>query len=254
MEKQASLHQPLLTSSKTELVVERILEYLDREDVSTGHEIPKEIELAANLGVSRTIIREALSHLKLLGLIDSRKKRGMVFTEPKMVPTLAKILIPKLLEDKTRQEVFELRLMLELGIADTLFQKIKSQDILELGQIIAQEPLLMVSEKNPMVIEKLIKIDTEFHAQLYKITGNTILQSLQEVFLPTIKHVIAFQFDIDPLSYGQVSHHQLLETLKSGTPEDFRMGMRNHLSVHFDQLFHLKNGHNSSPNIDNTND
>lgn len=238
MKDQLSLTDPISTPNKTELVVDRIMEYLQNSDVQPGFTIPKEIELAASLGVSRTIVREALSHLKLLGLIESRKKRGMVLAEPKMVPALGKVLLPNLLEQKTRHEVFELRLMLEIGIADALFDKIGAEDIKTLERIIKDEQTLMEQEKTNAVMKKLISIDTSFHAYLYEITGNTILQSLQEVFLPTIEHVIEHQFDIDPMSYGQVSHQRLLDILSSGTAEDFRLAMREHLSVHFNQLFH----------------
>lgn len=238
MDNQSLLSNPIPTPNKTELVVDRIMDYLQNSDVRPGSSVPKETELAASLGVSRTIVREALSHLKLLGLIESRKKRGMILSEPKMVPALGKVLLPKLLEQKTRREVFELRLMLEIGIADALFDRVSNEDLKALAQIIKGEQALMEQEKTNVVMKKLIAIDTNFHAYLYEITGNTILQSLQEVFLPTIEHVIKHQFDIDPMSYGQVSHQRLLDVLKSGTAEDFRLEMREHLSVHFDQLFH----------------
>lgn len=47
-----------------------------------GDKLPPEIELADQLGVSRTILREALASLKQDGLIESRQGRGIIVCEP----------------------------------------------------------------------------------------------------------------------------------------------------------------------------
>lgn len=230
------LNTSIAPISKTEQVVNRLIQYLKEADVKPGDEIPTELSLAANLGVSRPIIREALSHIKLLGLVEARKKRGMILAEPNFALTMEKMLLPKLLEGDTRQDIFELRLMLEVGIADSLFAKIVFKDILKLEAIIGEEKELKQQERTPRVIRKLVSIDTKFHAYLYKISNNAMLQSLQKVLLPTVKYVIAHQFKMDPLAYGKVSHEELIRILKVGSVNDFRIAMREHLALHFAEL------------------
>ena len=69
-------------SSLVDKVEANLVELLQQQKLKVGDSIPKEIELADTLGVSRTVIREALLRLRLMGLIDSRKKRGAVITSP----------------------------------------------------------------------------------------------------------------------------------------------------------------------------
>lgn len=94
--------------------------FFSNENLQPGDGIPKEIELARAMGVSRTTIREALIRLKLLGLIDSRKNRGIIITRPDVLSNIKRVLDPQLLDGNTMKEIFELRLVLEMGIADIL--------------------------------------------------------------------------------------------------------------------------------------
>ena len=60
-------------------VEDRVLSYLSEHDFKLGDKLPSEHELAVSLGVTRSVVREALSRLKMLGIVESRTRRGMVF-------------------------------------------------------------------------------------------------------------------------------------------------------------------------------
>ena len=62
------------TSSLVDRVEGNLVALLQNRKLKVGDAIPKEIELAETLGVSRTVIREALSRLKMMGLIETKKK------------------------------------------------------------------------------------------------------------------------------------------------------------------------------------
>ena len=240
MTKKITFLKPIANVTKAEKVVDQIMDFLEHSGIQPGDAIPKEMEMAEQLGVSRAIVREALSHLKMMSIIESRKKRGMVLAQVDMFPALEKVLVPKLLLEETRQDIFELRLMLEVGIADLLFARIQAADIIVLEDLIKKEEVLMAKKRTPSIIRKLVDLDASFHGKLYSITQNRILQSLQNLILPTIRHVIKHQFDMDPLSYGKVTHKQLVNILKKGTPEKFRKAMINHLELHFEKLIGIK--------------
>jgi DNA-binding FadR family transcriptional regulator len=63
-------------------VEEQILNYIVKEKLVSGSEIPPELVLAENLNVGRNVVREALSRLRMLGIVESRKHKGMVVREP----------------------------------------------------------------------------------------------------------------------------------------------------------------------------
>jgi len=220
------------TSSLVDKVENRLVELLLERKLSVGDVIPKEIELAEALGVSRTVIREALTRLKMMGLIEAKKKKGSVITSPDLFGMMSKSMNPYILDQETLKEIFEIRLVLEIGMADLLFHRITSEDIHELKKIVATEP--------PATQYHLFNIDHEvaFHGKLYEITNNKTLKKFQKMLLPVFDFVHhSGLLKKQPLLKTFVSHTELIDILENGDPEKFRNGMRNHLENHFARLF-----------------
>ncbi len=205
-----------------------LIELLHQRKLKVGDSIPKELELAETLGVSRTVIREALMRLRMMGLIDTKKKKGAVITSPDIFGNLAKSLNPYVLSDDTLKEIFEIRLVLEVGMADLLFRNVTKEDIKELKQIVKNEP---ASTKNQM-FEASYEI--AFHGKLYRISHNETLIKFQSLLLPVFDYVeksSLFKPVVNPKKF--TSHKQLVQILENGTSEEFRNGMRSHLENHF---------------------
>ncbi|MBN8700231.1 MAG: FadR family transcriptional regulator [Chitinophagales bacterium] len=220
------------TSSLVDKVEDSLVELLKERKLSVGDVIPKEIELAETLGVSRTVIREALTRLRMLGLIESKKKKGSVITSPDLFIMMGKSMNPHILDQDTLKEIFEIRLVLEIGMADLLFHRITKEHIVELRKIVADEP--------PATQYHLFNIEHEiaFHGKLYEITGNETLKKFQKMLLPVFDYVHnSGLLKKQPLLKTFVSHKELVDILDNGTPEEFRNGMRNHLENHFARIF-----------------
>ncbi|HQS36252.1 MAG TPA: FCD domain-containing protein [Sediminibacterium sp.] len=220
------------TSSLVDKVEESLVDLLQKRKLSVGDVIPKEMELAETLGVSRTVIREALTRLRLMGLIESKKKKGSVITSPDIFGMMSKSMNPHILAPETLKEIFEIRLVLEIGMADLLFHRITKEDIAALRQIVADEP--------PATQYHLFNIEHEiaFHGKLYEITGNATLKRFQKMLLPVFDYVHnSGLLKKQPMLKMFVSHKELVDFLENGTPEEFRNGMRSHLENHFTRLF-----------------
>jgi DNA-binding FadR family transcriptional regulator len=123
------------TSSLVDKVEESILNYIRQAEMKVGDLLPKELDLAEKLGVSRTVIREALLRLKTVGLIESKKHKGAVLTNPNVLLPLRKVFHPSILDSATLKDLFEMRLALEVGMADFIVNKITDKDIKELEDI-----------------------------------------------------------------------------------------------------------------------
>jgi GntR family transcriptional repressor for pyruvate dehydrogenase complex len=171
------------TSSLVDKVEDSIVELLRNRKLSVGDIIPKEVELAESLGVSRTVIREALTRLKMMGLIESKKKKGSVITSPDLFGMMSKSMNPHILDQDTLKEIFEIRLVLEIGMSDLLFNRVTKEDIEKLRQIVDDEP--------PATQYHLFNIDHEvaFHSKLYEITNNQTLKKFQKMLLPVFDYV-----------------------------------------------------------------
>lgn len=220
------------TTSLVDKVEDSLVELLRQQKLKVGDSIPTEMELAKTLGVSRTVVREALLRLRMMGLIESKKKKGAVITSPDLFGILGKSLNPHVLDQDTLKEMFEIRLVLEIGMADFLFQRIKKEDLEELKEIVSNEPA--VTDYH------LFNIDHEiaFHGKLYEITGNETLKKFQKLLLPVFDYVHnSGLLKKQPLLKKFVSHKGLVDILENGSPELFRNAMRNHLENHFMRIF-----------------
>jgi DNA-binding FadR family transcriptional regulator len=220
------------TSSLVDKVEASLVELLQQQKLKIGDPIPKELELADALGVSRTVIREALLRLRMMGLIESKKKKGAVITSPDLFGIMNKSMNPHILDQETLKEIFEIRLVLEIGMADLLFHRVKPEDLAQLYAIVANEP--------PAAQYHLFNIEHEiaFHGKLYEITGNETMKKFQKMLLPVFDYVHnSGLLKKQPLLKTFVSHKDLVDILAKGTPDQFRVGMRNHLENHFARIF-----------------
>ncbi len=220
------------TSSLVDRVEANLVELLQQKKLKVGDSIPKELELAETLGVSRTVIREALLRLRMMGLIESKKKKGAVITSPDLFGIMSKSMNPHVLDQETLKGIFEIRLVLEIGMADFIFERIGAEDIRELKKIVSKEP--KITDHHLFNIEHEIA----FHGKLYEITGNETMKKFQKMLLPVFDYVhksglLKKQTHLKTF----VSHKGLVDILEKGTPELFRNAMRKHLENHFARIF-----------------
>lgn len=230
--------KPLSNLSLVDKVEISITEYIKSNKLEVGDTIPKEMEFAEALGVSRTVVREALSRLRTIGIIDSKKHKGMVLSQPDFIENFAKIMETNLVGDDTLKDIFELRLIMEMGMVDLVFARKTEEDLEELSKIVDE----MEKKSKPESKIFSLKNEVAFHGKLYEMSGNETLHRLQNILLPIFQYVHDHKLD-DAKTYmfkkKFVSHRQLLNYLKEGNKEKFRKGLARHLEPHFDRV--LKN-------------
>jgi len=224
---------PLKNLSLVDKVEIRLMAFFKENNLVPGDAIPKELEFAESLGVSRTVVREAILRLRTLGLVESKKHRGMILTQPDFIDNFERVLDPKLLGNDTLKNLYELRLILEMGMADTLFARKTQKDIDELEKIVEKEEASGNQSNTIFSSEQEI----QFHGKLYQMSRNVTLQRFQVLLLPIFEFVYE-QKELDT-SYkliNPVTHRNLLDNLKIGTPETFRTAMRRHLDPPFHRI------------------
>ena len=218
------------SDTMADVVEMRLRDYFKKKSFKPGDALPKEQELADALGVSRNVLREALSRLRMLGMIETRKKRGMILSSPDVLGGFERVLDPLIISADALQDLFELRLILEMGLADVLYLNLNDQSIRELEMIANNE-----KKKNKEAFR--ITNEIAFHGKLYEMAGNDTVKRFQHMLLPVFGFVL--QLEKEFVS-GKVTHLDLVEILKSGTKDDFRNGMYEHLKPHFDRLEAIK--------------
>lgn len=220
------------TITLVDQVEDKLLTYLKEKDLRAGDSIPNELELAAALGVARSVLREALSRLKMMGMIESRTRRGMILTEPSILGGMKRVVDPRILSEESLFDILGFRIALEIGICSDLFRNITPEDIIELEEIVR---LGIVFENN----EYAPVSEFSFHAKLYEITGNKTISQFQDIIHPVMVFVknkfkdLLEPINIEMKANGQlVTHADLLEYLKKADQTGYRQAIEQHFEVY----------------------
>ncbi len=217
-----------------------ILKYISRNGNSAR--LPKEQEFVELLGVSRVVVREALSRLRAVGIIETKRKKGTVVVVPEVFGVLKSIVSSGLLDKDTLRDLYQLRLMLEIGMADFIYINRTDGQMEDLDRIVAEEVELnnemataVDIDEQYEIARKLTDVDVRFHSKLFEMTGNKSLIDFQYI----LRHLFTLYFPkvkTDWHSRVLVSHVSLYNILRTSTPDAFRMGMRLHLKTQFDNM------------------
>ena len=135
-----------------ELVCETIRQAIVDGVFSPGERL-MEIQLADEMGVSRTPVREAIRKLELEGFVVMIPRRGTYVAD---------------ISIKDINEVYEIRTSLEVLAAGLAAERISDEE-LETMQRLLVEIGQHIEDGN---IEKIVEIDTAFHDVLYKASRN----------------------------------------------------------------------------------
>ena len=138
-----------------------------------GERVPQD-ELAAQLGVSRMPVREALRVLEIEGLVEMRPHRGAVVVD----------LLP---EDIA--EVFEIRAMLEAKAAELAAPNLADETIERLRAVEAE--LRTTADE-----ERWLQLNRDFHTAIYPASGwprlCALIEQQRNVVQPYLRASLAF--------------------------------------------------------------
>lgn len=213
-------------------VEDKLLTYFREHDLRAGSSIPNELELANALGVARSVLREALSRLKMMGMVESRTRRGMILTEPSILRGMERVIDPRILSDETLFDILGFRIALEMGICHDIFRNIQPADIEELEEIVKVGVMFGKNAYAPYS-------EFSFHTKLYEITGNKTITEFQKIVHPVMVFVKdKFKDFLEPINVelekneGIVTHEDLLFYLKEGNEEGYRKALERHFLVY----------------------
>lgn len=141
-----------------ELVFENIRQAIVKGIFAPGERL-MEIQLADDLGVSRTPVREAIRKLELEGFVVMIPRRGTYVAN---------------LSIKDINDVYEIRISLDVLAAGLAAERIEPEELEELNRLLLE--ISEAAKTGPM--EKIVKLDTAFHDVLYKASRNDRLRNI----------------------------------------------------------------------------
>jgi GntR family transcriptional repressor for pyruvate dehydrogenase complex len=225
-----------------ETLTDRVFEALKRivndKDSKPGTRLPSELEMAGRFGVSRTVVREAVSRLKSEGLVESRQGRGVFVRDRNMHAPFR--IDPSLMDSlESVFQVVELRQSLEGEIA-ALAAKRRTRE-----QMTAIRRALKKIELDEQAGEDGVEADFAFHCKIAEATGNPHYLALNEFLfnflIESTRTARSYKESRDTfLQEVREEHQRIAEAIFQQDPEVARLAARQHMEAIFRRLGSIK--------------
>jgi DNA-binding GntR family transcriptional regulator len=177
-----------------------------------------EAQLAAELGIGLTPVRQALRRLALENLVVILPRRGTLVAD---------------LNFSDLQKIFEIRSELEALAADLAAQRATRDQLLEMENLLMGVEALIAANDN----QPLIELDRALHALIARCAHNEFLeQTLDGLYGHVLRLWNLSLHQMNVLSAAMEEHRQILDALKAGNGERAALVMRAHVR-HFQEEF-----------------
>ena len=165
--------RPVRAGNAFEETVERLLTVIKLGVVGPGQRFPSERGLAAQLGISRITLREAIRELQQAGFVESRRGRsgGTFVTYRPPAPSPGELRRIALADGDKLTDALTFRMAVETGSAQLLAQ-VSGETARANVRAVLQARLADVRRASPQDYRRL---DTLFHLSIAELTGSTLL-------------------------------------------------------------------------------
>ena len=215
--------RPISIRSIYEEIQERIKEYVVLNNLQPGDPLPTETQLAEQLGVSRTVVREGLRALESLGVIHSRRGEGHYVSSFSLDPILQNLGYSMLVDVEDVEEILAVRQGLEESFIGEAIAVMDEGTLAQLRALIAE--IRRKAEAGEIFRQE----DLKFHRLIYERVGNRLLLKLLDVFWEVYKNLRnqALLLPVDLVAEAK-NHEEILRAIEAKQVEEARRQIVNH--------------------------
>lgn len=220
--------KPIQQQKIYEQIVEQIKVMISEGNLKPGDRLPAERVLAENLNVSRASLREALSALHLLGLLEIKSGEGTYIKQSDVNSIIQPLALLLMMERDTIFEILEVRKGLEVEAAGLAAMHATDDDIRNMMEIIEEmEKALQTSNLGEVA-------DWKLHFAIAQASRNSLLLRFMNTISDTMRKTIRinreqlFRKKGNPqILFSQ--HQAVVEAIKERNVELARQKMYEHL-------------------------
>jgi GntR family transcriptional repressor for pyruvate dehydrogenase complex len=209
-------------------VARNLMAFIQSQALKPGSFLPPETQLAADLGVSRPIIREALKSLEGKGIIEIMSGKGAVIKP--LDGELLELYFQRAIqiESEALIDLLELRKGIEVQSAVLAAQRCTDDEIAGLARTVAE------MRRNLHDPEAYVQLDIAFHNQIAAMTRNTMISALvlalRAAINSTINESTMRKQTDEQLDRVQVGHEAILASLEHRDAEKSGRAMTEHFT------------------------
>ena len=211
---------------------------IDRGEFSEGGRLPAESELATRFGVSRPVIREALSRLRVMGVIVSRKGSGSYVQKRADRPS-----------DCRRSGSARSTVSRRSASATSFGRSLEGDAAYYAAQNRTPEMLLAMKDALDRMESAIAQgalgrdPDLEFHFIVARASGNEFFEAVMEAmrtpleFAVNLARSLTLTRPLDHLLTVQAEHVAMFDAIEAGDKEAARRAMRTHIENACSRVF-----------------
>jgi DNA-binding FadR family transcriptional regulator len=201
--------------SVTDLAIEKLKQMIISGELRPGDRLPKEADLAARLGLSRSSLREAVRALEFIRILDVRQGDGTYVSSLKPDVLLDAVsFVVDFHQDQSVLDLLEARRIIESSVAALAAQYITTAQLRELEAILER---LTASA----TLEELVENDLAFHRAIAVAAGNPVLVSLLDTLAGRTARARIWRgvTQTGALDRTHAEHRAIYDALASHSPE-----------------------------------
>ncbi len=222
--------EPLTAPAKMpDRVTQALLELIRSGTYPAKSRLPSEAEMAQRFGVSRTVIREAVSRLKSEGLVESRQGSGVFVRE--VGPDTPFRIDPTVLDSiQAVSQVAELRRGLESEMAALAAERCNRTQVADI------RARLKAIDEDVAAGKDGVDADMEFHRSIARATGNPHFVALWDFLGQFLKGTITTSRAWEARKEEtrrqvQEEHKAMYDAIAQKDPEAARAAARRHMEM-----------------------
>ncbi|WP_308465830.1 FadR/GntR family transcriptional regulator [Rathayibacter soli] len=193
--------------------------------LEVGQQMPTELQIIEEFGVSRQTAREVLAVLKTEGYIEIRHGRG-AFVADKSIADRARFQNWFLSNAFEITELVEMRAAVEPYIAELAAQRVTDDELAQLRTSVESFEAILSGDS----VDAKVKADEDFHGMLLAASRNRGLRVFYETFIPSLREYRAHVFSPPAEPLLALPHHRAIyEAVLAHDPDQARERMRTHI-------------------------
>lgn len=153
---------------------------IQAERLPDGAFFMTEAQLAAEYGASRTVTREAVSRLQALGILEGRKRKGLIVRRPDPFRLFQNSLPSLITSPDDWRDLAQLRYALEVGAIELAVRAATDRQMDQLAEIEGELELAVLEDP---ASARAIELDVRFHSLILEMTGSRLIAGMQQVLV-----------------------------------------------------------------------
>jgi len=223
------IFKPIKTRKIYEEIVEQIKELITEGNLNPGDKLLSERELSEKLRVSRASVREALSALEIMGLVEVKPGEGTYIRQTSMDSLIHPLALVLMMERDTVYDLLEVRKILEVGIAGLAAERATEEQLQAMEE--ALEQMEQDIEKNDLGEGA----DIKFHYALAEAAANSLLLRLMNTISDSMRKSVHLSrltlYDTPGTSQRLLDEHRgIYAAIKARDADGARRIMYEHLA------------------------